>query len=314
MEQISNEIKISYADREINALLENIGDVTSLFTRHYSQSEEFFLKLDKEYTVPHLPIHHDVREPVPSEAYLQKIRSVIGEIAGIAPQVLKELVYFFDPAEILRPCFFKIYKVEEAYYLYLMRLDLMVKTTACQVMERGTNDTTPQFTTSRLYMEPVVIPLTEVVRQDGKIRSFRLLQTISQTWIGESGRGYFVQGIWMDMDLTKFFSKLFLPKGMRTYPFWPYICKYKTICHTVIGLSPDQRKATLPYLHRAIQFLIPMMESIQATMKSASFSESLPLYTELKAKIPEPWFEIWKNLKVEAYLNETEAKEFKIND
>jgi hypothetical protein len=228
--------------------------------------------------------------------------------------VFKDITYFFDPAEILRPCFFKIYKVEESYYLYLMRLDLMAKTTACRVIERGTNDTTPEFATSRLYLEPVVIPLSEVVRQDGKVRAFRILQTISQTWIGESGRGYFVQGIWMDMDLTKFFSKLFLPKGKRTYPFWPYICKYKTICHSVIGLAPDQRKATLPYLHRAIQFLLPAMEKIQAAMKSASFSESLPYFLELKGRIPDAWYEIWRNLKVDAYLNETEAKEYKIDD
>jgi len=313
VEQISNEIRVSYADREINALLENIGDATGTFSRHYSQSEEFFLKLEREYTVPHLPIHHDVREPVPSDFYLEKVRGVIGEIASIAPQVLKDLVYFFDPAEILRPCFFKIYKVEEAYYLYLMRLDLMVKTTACRVIARGTNDTTPEFATSRLYLEPVVVPLSEVVRQDGKVRSFRILQTISQTWIGESGRGYFVQGIWMDMDLTKFFSKLFLPKGKRTYPFWPYICKYKTICHTVISLSPDQRKTTLPYLHRAIQFLIPVLDKFQSTMKAASFSEDLPYFVELKSKIPENWYEIWKDLKIDAYLNETEAKEFKID-
>ena len=61
MEQISNEIRVGYSDREINALLAAVTDVQRPFSRHFNQSEDFFLLLEDDYTVPHLPIHHDVR-------------------------------------------------------------------------------------------------------------------------------------------------------------------------------------------------------------------------------------------------------------
>ncbi len=49
----------------------------------------------------------------------------------------------------------------------------------------------------------------------------------------------------MDADLTKFFSKLFLPAGKKTYPYYPYLCKYKTVCQ-----SPDRPRSRGPRLPR----------------------------------------------------------------
>jgi hypothetical protein len=314
VEQISNEIRVKYSDAAINTILEAIGDETRQVSRHFNQSEDFFLQLEGDYSVPHIPIHHDVRLSVPSQEYLSILKGITEQIAVLAPQVLKDLTYFFDPAEILRPCFFQIYHVENSFYLYLLRIDLVMRATESTVRERGTNDTTPWYTSRRLFLEDVIIPLLEVVRDDGKTKSFHIRETISETWIGEQGRGYFVQGIWMDADLTKFFTKLFLPPNKKTYPYYPYLCKYKTMCHSVVTLSPEGRKRNVPDLHRAMEFLLPHMEKIQAEMKNRSFSEELPYFRELKAKVPPTWCDAWANLHIEAYLNQADMREFKVED
>ncbi len=312
MEQVSNEIRVRYSDEAVNAVVSGIGDQTRPVSRHFSQSEDFFLQLEDEYAVPHLPIHHDVRLPVPSAEYRAALLAVTEQISLLAPQVLKDLTYFFDPAEILRPCFFQVFRIEESLYLYLVRIDLVMRAADSTVRERGTNDTTPWYTSRRLFLEDTVVPLLDVSRPEGAVQSFRVRQTISQTWVDEQGRGYFRQGIWMDADLTRFFSRLFLPPNKTTYPYYPYLCKYKTLCQSVVSLSPSGRRKTIPHLHRAMEFLLPHMEEIQAQMKNTVFSEDLPCFRELKAKVPPAWYDVWAPLTVEVYLNQAEQREFRI--
>jgi hypothetical protein len=312
VEQISSEIRVGYSDRETNALLASVTDGQRPFSRHFSQSEDFFLLLEDPYTVPHMPIHHDVRLHEPTPAYAAALRGVISQVARLAPQALKDLAYFFDPAEILRPCFYHLYRVEGSLYLYLLRVDLTMRATESTVIERGTNDATPHYSSKRLFLEPTVIPLEEAVREDGRVKGFRIRQTISQTWIGEYGRGYFQQGIWMDADLTKFFSRLFLPAGLKTYPYYPYLCKYKTVCQSVIDLTMAGRAAMIPALHRGLSFLLPAMERIQAEMKHESFSEELGIFRELKGRVPGSWYAPWEKLRIQSYLNDQDMKEYLI--
>lgn len=315
MEQISNEIRIGHSDQDIDAVLGALTGAHRPFTRHFSQGEDFFLKLDGEYTVPRLPIHHDVRLPRPSATYLRGLTEAIGQIASLAPQVLADLAYFFDPAEILRPCFFKLYRIEEQSYLYLLRVELALRASDSQIVERSSNDETARFRTSKLFLEDTVIPLEEVVRgEGGRVQAVRVRQTISQTWIGEFGRGYFQQGIWMDLDLTRFFSRLFLPPGARTYPFFPFLCKYKTVCQSLVDLTPEGRTVAMPSLHRVIGFLLPAMEGIQAEMRHGGFSEEMGVFKALKAKVPPSWYEPLKTVHVEPYLNESDMKEFRVED
>ncbi len=314
VEQISNEIRVGHADRALNALLDSIGTERRSFSRHFSQGEDFFLHLDAEYRVPHFLIHHDVRRAEPSTSYSNALEKVVGQVAGLAPQVFKGLAYFFDPAEILRPCFYSVYSAEDSLYLYILRMDLMMRATESTVTERGTNDTTPAYASRRVFLEASLIPLEAVVRRDEKVQAFRIRQTISQTWIGEFGRGYFQQGIWMDADLTKFFSRLFLPAGKRVYPYFPYQCRYKTICQSLVGLDPESRAAAIPILHRSLEFLLPVLEQIQAEMKNSSFSEELEIYRQLKEKVPSSWYDAWRAIRVEAYLNESDMREFRIED
>ncbi len=314
MEELTNLIQAGSSDPGVEEILRGIGGGKAPFTRHFSEGESFFLELPEELVVPHLPIHHDVHKTEPDPAYAEKLRSIMGSLAALVPQVLKGLSYFFDPAQIHCPCFFAVHSVEGSLYLYLLRIDLMMRPAAANVMERGTNDQTPQYRTRRLFMEPVAIPLLEVVESGGRACAFMVKQTLSQTWIGERGRGYFQQGIWMDNELTRFFSRLFLPSNQRTYPFFPILCRYKTVCQFMIRLDPEGRMSSIPSLHRAVGFLLPMMDRIQTVFKTSEFSEEMELYRSLKEKVPPEWLEAWKDVKVTLYLNESGMREFRVED
>jgi hypothetical protein len=312
VDQISREIRVGSSDKETNALLARIDDAERPFSRHYNQNEDFFLLLPEEVDFPPFKIHHDVHQPEPPREYLSSLRGVLAQAIRLVPQCLKDLVYFFDPAEVLRPCFYHLYRVEESLYLYLLRIDLGMRAAESTVIERGTNDTTPRYRARRLYLEPMVIPLEEAVKGDGSLKGVRVREIISQTWIGERGHGYKQQGIWIDADLTRFFSRLFMPPNHRFYPYWPFLCRYRTVCQSVLDLSPKGRAALIPALHRALGFVAPAMERIQAVVRSEIPPEKLPLFQELKGRIPAPWYAPWEKVRVEAYLNDQEMKEYRI--
>jgi hypothetical protein len=309
----SNEIRLSSSDRDMDALLARVGEESRSYSRHFNQSEDFFILLEDEYTVPHISIHHDVRLPKPSAAYAASLLEVTGQLARLAPQVFKDLTYFFNPVETLRPSFYHLYTVEDRSYLYLLRVDLMMHASEGTVIERGTSDTTPCYRSRKLFLEAAVVPLTGASSNGDGTGVFRVMQTVSQTWIGEKGRGYFREGIWMDADLTKFFSRLFLPADRRVYPYYPYPCKYQTVCLFPVRLSSGDRAAAAPTLHRSLAFLLPAMDRVEKEMR-AGFSEQMEVFRELKEKVPAAWYDPWKSIRVEAYLNESEKKEFRIED
>ena len=314
MEQNSRAIKLYYTDKEINSLLAAVKTDDSPFTKHYNQSEDFFLKLKNDFSIPHLLIHHDIRKQYPEENYIKNLRLIMRQLIPLAPALFRELTYSFNPAEVLRPTFFKLYKLEDTHYLYSLRLNLLFRAQDDIILERGNNDFNPSYRTNHLFLTSTFIPLKEVKLNEGKIQSFIIRETISQTWIGERGRGYFVQGIWMDDDLTKFFSKLFLPKGKRTYPFYPFICKYKTVCQNVIDFSASERKTKLPYLHRVVHFLEPQISKIQSALKNNEFSEEIDIFKQLKEKIPPSWYKPWESIKIKVYLNSQDQKEFHVEN
>ncbi len=312
MEQLLNEIRIAYMDGEINQILGAIAEEARegpLHTR-YNSNEELFLELTEDIFVPRLPIHHDVRRPEPSAGYAASLRDVVRQLAAVLPSSFHGLTYYFDPADILKPCFYRLYKVEDATYLYLLRVDLGFRAFEAETLEPGTNDVTPAFRTRRLYAESELIPLEAVMWELGRARAFKIRQLVSNTWIGETGRGYLVRGVWMDAGLSKFFSKLFLPEGARTYPFYPFFCKYKTVCASAPSLAAAYRRRVLPLLHRAIGFLAPEMDHIQNALKGGEFSETMPLFVELKAKVPQAWKEVFHGFATRPYLNERDLKEY----
>ena len=105
-------ITIKYKDSEINTALAKTTANGSSRTYHFNQNEEYFIKFKTEFTVPSLPIHHDVRIDKPENEYLKKIRSIFNEIFLLAPDLFRESTYFFDPADILKLHFFRVYKIK----------------------------------------------------------------------------------------------------------------------------------------------------------------------------------------------------------
>ncbi|MBN2737008.1 MAG: hypothetical protein JXR70_08520 [Spirochaetales bacterium] len=314
MEQILKEIRIQYVDPQINQVIKNNSAKTGHpFKICYSQNEELFFQLPCKMIVPSLPIHHEVTKNKPEAAYIKALFPFMNNIIAMMPEVFEELVYFFDPEENLKPCFFKLYKIEDQQYLYLLRLDLLFRPQYANIVEYGDNDNTHTFESDKLFLEANFIPLEKVNVVNNKVSSFIIKQMISETWVGERGRGYFLQGIWIDDELSKFFSKLFLPTGKRTYPYYPFLCKYKTLCQNVIHFSTKGRREILPYLHRALKFLTPILPRIEKELKNQSFSEDLDIFKTLKQNVPQYWDKVWQNLTLTPYLNEQDMKEFLVS-
>lgn len=309
-----NEIRLSYTDRNIDDILAGVHPVQirEKVLKRFNQGEEFFLSLQESFTVPHFPIHHDVRQPAPSAAYLSGMRDFVTRIAGIMPSSFEGMTYFFDPTDVLKPCFYRLYRIQDALYLYLLRIDLLYRVGYGEIIERGTNDITSSYRSRNLFLESELIPIREVVATSGRPEAFMVRQTVSQTWIGETGHGYTAHGIWMDSELTKFFSKLILPAGRRSYPFYPFTCRYKTVCMEVPDPAGESRKRSLPYLHRVIGFLVPRMEEIQQSLREQPFSEEISAFVELKKQVQPQWSDFYRDLKIRPYLNADELKEYEI--
>jgi hypothetical protein len=303
---------IHYKDESINALLQNLPGKQNPYSMHYTQNEDFFLKLPQGYTMPHFRIHHDVNRSTPEPEYLQSLREVVSQLSQIVPDIFRDLTYTFDPQQVFKPRFYAVYGAERERYLYILELDLMYRSRGAEILEKGSNDITPCYRSRNLYLEAVFIPIEASTVTDGNTESFQIFQTLSDTWIGEVGRGYLLRGIWMDDELTKFFSKLFVPNGKRIYPYYPFLCRYKSVCNSVIPPSPEGRSRFLGYLHDAIHYLLPFMPEIQSELKGSPFSPDLPIFQKLKSALPASWSGFLGELKVEAYLNEDQMKEFRI--
>jgi len=303
-------IPVSFSDAHINSLLRDAGGSQEPYRLHYTQNEEFMLRLSKSYTVDSCPVHHDVRQIRPGEEHLRYVRNVVAQLAVQLPLVFEGLTHMFDPTEILRPAFFRIYKIDSQSYLYMLRLDLHHRPFLHEVIARGDNDRTPSYRTNAIVLEADFIPLDGVDTTDGKLRNFIIEQAVSQTWIGETGRGYLVQGIWLDRELTRFFSKLFIPQGVRTYPYYPFTCKYRAICHTVTTLDDAGRRKSLPILHRVRSFLLPHLREIEQALRTDEFSEKLPSFIRLRDSVPSLGAEAWRDFAMRTYLNDEDQKEY----
>jgi hypothetical protein len=312
MEQLLSAIPINYSDSRINLVLQNSNGSQAPYRRHYTGNEEFMLRLPATYTVGSCHIHHDVRKTRPSPEYLNYLREVVGQLSPLLPSVLQGLTHVFDPADIFRPAFFRVYKLETQSYLYLLQLDLHYRPSLHEVLTRGDNDRTASYQTDTVVLDAMFIPLDGVETARGKIRAFNIEQTVSQTWIGETGRGYHVQGIWVDRELTRFFSKLFMPQGVRVYPYYPFTCRYRAICHTIATLDETARRKSLPLLHRARSFLLPHLREIEESLRTAEFNERSSSFVRLRETVPAGWSEIWTEFSMRMYLNNDDQKEYEL--
>jgi hypothetical protein len=194
----------------------------------------------------------------------------------------------------------------------MLTVDLFYRPQEHVVIEKGSNDRTARYSSCSLFLEGLFIPLDRTAQDNNEGQRFRIKQTLSDTWIGETGRGYFTKGIWMDDDLTKFFTKLLVPKGVRIYPFYPFVCRYKTICESITDLDPGYRDASLSHLTKALEFLSPFMKDIQEQLRDAEFSEETAFFQNLKKVVPDYWKRVFQGIKIEAYLNQNDMREFRV--
>lgn len=305
-------IEIAKPDTSIDALLRTADSPGCAYEPFYTANEELYLELEREFEVPSFQIHHDVRHDAPSERYRADLRRLIEQLVERLPGVFRGLRYFFDPGDILRPGFFRIYSAGDCLYLYLLRIDLLSRPVLHQQISRGSNQETPAYRTTKLFLEADMIPILELKGSDDNPQACVIRRSVSDTWIGETGRGYYVQGMWLDRELTKFFSKLFLPEDARTYPYYPVSCKYQAVCHGLYRLQPQDQALACRVAHEARSFLDPHMESIQNALRNNEFSPNLPLFQELRSKVPEQLSQNWQGLRLRPFLNERDMKEFRI--
>ncbi len=284
------------------------GSTGGSFRYKFNQNEDFFVELDSPVVVPRLPIHHDVRRDEPGPEYSGAMALAVRRLAEAAPEAFEGLRYAFDPADILRPAFFAPLDHGSARYLYILRFDLLMKPYGARVITPGTNDLTPEYETKRVFFESELVPIRGSAGAGERV--FKLMPYVSDTWIGETGKGYQVRGIWMDNDLTRFFTKIFLPPDRRMHPFYPLFCKYKSICCFVPGFGTKARERMLPFVTDAIGYLVPEMDRIQSVLRHRGFSEELPDFTDLRDRAPEAWRDFFGGVAVSAYLNEWDMKEY----
>ncbi len=307
-------IEIIKPDPSVDTLLRSVKSSGCTYTPFFTANEELYLELEDSFQVPSFRIHHDVREAAPSQRYRDELRGLMQQLGERLPAVFQGLRYFFDPAEILRPSFFRIYRAEDCLYLYLLRIDLVPRPGVHQQMGRSSNEETPSYTSTKLFIEADMIPIREIQGSDDNPEACLIQRSVSDTWIGETGRGYYVQGIWLDRELTKFFTKLFLPEGARTYPYYPLTCKYQAVCHSLYRLEPADLEKACQVAHRARVFLDPHMEAIQNALRANEFSTDLPIFRELRAELPEDLARHWEGLRLAPFLNDRDMKEFRIED
>lgn len=309
----SKHLIVGNSNEEINQLIQHESSTLVDFSCHYNAGEEMFLKFERPLTVPSMPIHHDVRNPVAGKQYSQNIAQAVQEILLSVPGLVNGMKYYFDPSDVHRPTFYQLYKIQETNYIYQLKIDLTYNPSYHEVIEAGSNDYGPKFQTKRLIVEADIIPIAEITRING-FPTLHIEQSISDTWIGETGRGYFVQGIWLDRELTKFFSKLFLPLEKRMYPYYPISCKYQAICQTLNVFTPAARRKRLAAHHNIRRFLLKYLEGIETALRHGEFNENMDAFQAIRQKVPEVLHKIWEPISVEVYLNENEMREYRIRD
>ncbi|MDR1894879.1 MAG: hypothetical protein LBQ61_09390 [Spirochaetales bacterium] len=314
MNQGSSQITLYHRSPQLNDLLRAVKGPASAspgYRIRFNQTEEMFLLFPQEFLVPPFPIHHDYRRSTPTGDYEKKIAGVLEQLLVLSPEIFEGLKYFFNPREALKMNFYQLFAAEGRTFLFLLKLDLFFHPGQGKVLKNATNDLTQEYRTRRLHAECDLIPVRQSL-PDANPPHFLPEQSISNTWIGQRGEGYQTQGIWIDQELTKFFSRLLLPTGVRAYPYYPFNCRYKAFCHAPYNLSPAGRRKHLGLFCRIYPFLTPRISLIENAVKQERFSEDLETFQSLKKEVKPPWFEFWKDFKIRAFLNDEDKKEYEI--
>ncbi len=274
---------------------------------HFSADEQFFLKTTRPLRVPRFPVHHDVRNPVPTVEYLKSLEPALTELIERFPGLFRACRYSFDPAYPHEAVFYRVLSRDGTAFVYLLRVSLAFAPRMHTVLEKGNNDYTASYCTNRLPVEALIMP---VARVDSN--SIRVERYISSTWIGETGRGYLTQGIWVDRDFSKILSRIVNPNSAKTYPWFPVGARYNTISYRPIELSPPSIDALTTHVTAIRYSLASCMSEIEALLRSGD-RETLSGYVDsLVSSFPDGERERYRGIRTRAYLNEFDQKEYQI--
>ena len=314
----SGALNLGYSDSDINSLIRALRDNptrSATPTRHFSQSEDYFIRLDRPFTVESFPVHHDLGQKKPHHKLTAAVQSLASQLADRVPGLLTGLTHLFDPSSNHRPLFFRLYEIEGTQFIYVARIDLTFRPTHGVTLERTTNQLTARYETRDLFIESDLFPLQAVETKRNRITGMTLEQSVSDTWIGETGRGYMRAGMWLDRDLTKFFSRLLTPVGLQTYPYYPFSCKYRSIAHGTTALDEEDRRKAVQIAAKGRAFLLPHVREIEEALRSVElneFSEELPEYKRLRRAAADLLGENWGTFELRSYLNEHDEREFEL--
>lgn len=164
----------------------------------------------------------------------------------------------------------------------VVRFDLTYRRGFHQLIKQGDNDRTPEYQTSRLLFTFDFLPLGNYQPSRGYFSVRPLFDT---TWIGEQGRGYYLQGIWMDDSLTDFFSRLVDPELEKSYPFYPVRCRFRSLSVNTPFLRKETRSSLASLLQKLLKMTDNDFKDIQTSLKNTEKAILVDLIESYRRKL-----------------------------
>ncbi len=277
-------------------------------TMHLDEAERFFLRLPERIQVPSFPIHHQMDIETPPDTYRRSLYELIRQIAREVPGLLAGLTYHFDPRHIFHPVFLRTEEVKNTPVIVRVQFDLGISPKRHAIERAATNDKTAQYVTRDIYTDIDIVPAHRVPGAVPEIR-----RVINNTWIGETGRGYIAQGIWMDRDLSRFFSALVEADGRSLYPYLPFSCRFGSISHRPPAWRRSDVSRAAERLTVLHEILTPIIDDITGVLQFEAFSRSHSLFKRIRKSVPAWLREAFESVDIRAYLRDDGRKEFYID-
>ena len=304
---------IGNTDDELNNLLASTSASMAAYRCYYSENEEMFLRFERPFMVPSLPVHHNIYKPKPVQVYTDAILTIAKGILQSLPGLLSGLKYYFDPVNFHYATFYNLSMVGKSYYVYHLKINVAFDPRYNRAAGERINDFFPAFETNAFRIEADIIPIKKRGYING-VPALLIDENISDTWVGEQGRGYPARGIWIDREVNKFFSRLFIEDNKRIYPFYPLTCKYRTICQSLNVFSQEARMQRLEAHHLIRNFIVKYLPDIEAALSRKEFSQDIEVYKRIKEQIPKNLTNIWTATSVSMHLNAEGMREYYVED
>lgn len=246
----------------------------------FNEEGRFFFRVPIAISIPSFPVHHDLHNETPPDDYTARLVSILNELTAQVPELFAGTRMYFDPARAFQPFFQRLLSTSAPPMALRVQLDLRVQPEHDQIIRSADNDYTAEYITRDIYADAELVP----VKEDG----LTIEQLLNPTWIGERGRGYTAQGIWIDRDITRFFTALVEPAPARLYPYYPFSSRFRSLTHRPPSWKQRDVELSTERLRQMSAAVVPLIPDIEHTFRTRSFSRDLPLLQELSGCIP-PW-------------------------